>query len=273
MTWIRWETSTPQSDVVGELAARLKIGLAQALGHYNAACCGFGDHRQDGKVAEVSDDLLEQWALWKGKPGLFAKAFRDRCADPDGVLRGWWRQAKLLAKAEKDRTKRKPAKNPQKTPEGSSREKEETPGPTYERTNERTNEPTPPTREATGSFAALLARLPVTGGVRWVITEFLESRDQPDGWVGCFTMMLEGFGMPEGKPATPEAIAVVCQDMGTKPAHDVTPKFFRACVAAHLRSNLPRAPLRLGDSPASEEELGRSLLAEAEARQRDRVVA
>ncbi len=127
MGWIRWETDTPQSDVVGWLAEQLGIELAQALGHYNAACCGFGAHRPDGMVSEVSDRLLEQWAMWRGEDGQFAAAFRERCMGEDGQLRGWWRQEKLLERAERDRNKRRPPKNPHKTPNGKVGEPPENP--------------------------------------------------------------------------------------------------------------------------------------------------
>lgn len=103
MAWIRWECGTPDSEVVGWLADRLKVQPATALGHYTAVCCKVGEHRGDGRVADVSDALLEQWALWRGRRGVFAAAFRERCQDPDGLLRGWWRQDKLDEKREKDR--------------------------------------------------------------------------------------------------------------------------------------------------------------------------
>lgn len=103
MAWIRWECGTPDSDVVGWLADRLGLEPAQALGHYTAVCCKVGEHRGDGRVGDVSDTLLEQWALWRGKRGRFAAAFRERCQDADGLLRGWWRQDKLDEKREKDR--------------------------------------------------------------------------------------------------------------------------------------------------------------------------
>lgn len=131
MTWIRWECSTPHSDVVGQLAEALNIPLAQALGHYTAACCGFGEHRDDGSVDAVSDATLEQWAMWAGRRGRFAEAFRLRCRNDEGYLRGWWRQEKLFAKRERDRVKRK-------TRKGSARNPQQTLDPTVTVTNDTT---------------------------------------------------------------------------------------------------------------------------------------
>lgn len=107
MAWIRWECGTPDSEVVGWLADRLGIELATALGLYTAVCCKVGEHRADGRVSEVADTLLEQWALWRGKRGRFAAAFRERCQDESGLLRGWWRQDKLDEKREKDRERQR----------------------------------------------------------------------------------------------------------------------------------------------------------------------
>ena len=129
MTWIRWDITTPRSEVVGFLADRLGVGLAQALGHYNALCCGFGGDRRDGRVDKVTDATLEGWALWRGKSGRLAMAIREWCAqneaDP-GKLRGWWRNEAVLREQERSARKpdgrkpRNPRQLPDKSPRGSS---------------------------------------------------------------------------------------------------------------------------------------------------------
>lgn len=105
MTWLRWETTAAQSDVVGYLAEALRIELAHAFGLYVACCLGFGEHQPDGMASAVSDATLEHWALWRGRRGRFAASFRARCVDEDGQVRGWWRQLKLLERQERDRLK------------------------------------------------------------------------------------------------------------------------------------------------------------------------
>jgi hypothetical protein len=42
-----------------------------------------------GDLSEVSDATLEMWALWRGKRGVFAKAFRLQLCDANGVVRSW----------------------------------------------------------------------------------------------------------------------------------------------------------------------------------------
>lgn len=131
MTWLRWDTDAPFSDVVGDLSTALGLPPAHAYGLYNACCLGFGKHRPDGQVVDVSDANLEGWARWGGRPGRFAAAFRARCtsdgngSDPAGTIRGWWRQRALLDKQTRDAQKRKPPKNPrgseEETPEKPAR--------------------------------------------------------------------------------------------------------------------------------------------------------
>lgn len=135
MTWIRWETTAPRSEVVAFLADRLGLKVYAAHGLYAAMCCGFGDERPDGRIADVTDTAIEHWAGWDGKKGRFARAIRDWCAkvaedgrDP-GQLRGWWRNEAVLR--EQTRSARKPDGRkgkggdpprgiPEKSPRGSS---------------------------------------------------------------------------------------------------------------------------------------------------------
>lgn len=98
MTWLRFDTNAPTSDVVGHLADAVDVPLPLAFGCYAATILGFGAHRPDGHADQISDRTLEQWAMWTGPAGAWATAFRARCVDGDGVVRGWWRQEKLIAR-------------------------------------------------------------------------------------------------------------------------------------------------------------------------------
>lgn len=142
MTWIRWECDTPTSDVVMHLAEALNIEPALAHGLYAGACCGMGRHQQDGKLTAVTDTAIEQWALWRGKRGRFAAAFRARCMDGDGELRGWWRQDALFRKQENDRRRAKQSRENRATGrETIPRPSQDSPVHTDGRTNERTDIP------------------------------------------------------------------------------------------------------------------------------------
>jgi hypothetical protein len=63
------------------------------------------EHVPDGRIADVDDDQLEEWARWRGETGTFASAYRARFAS-DGVIKRWQEyQGKLLEyrKRERDR--------------------------------------------------------------------------------------------------------------------------------------------------------------------------
>jgi hypothetical protein len=74
MTWIRWDCGAAHSGIGHDLGALARVKPAAALGHYVAMCEGFGLHRQDGRLTDVTDAVLELWAMWDGKPGVWAAA-------------------------------------------------------------------------------------------------------------------------------------------------------------------------------------------------------
>lgn len=102
MTWLRWDMDTPEADLVDTLATALDLHPMRALGHYFAMVCGLGRHGE-WNLADVVDARLERLARWDGVPGAWAQTVRARCQDADGMLRGAWRQQKLIAKRERDR--------------------------------------------------------------------------------------------------------------------------------------------------------------------------
>lgn len=103
MKWIRLDVSTPDHPLIHDLAKSLEVGVAQAFGHYAAVVCRMGEHREDGRLADVPDGALESWACWQGKKGRFALALRRLCQTEDGQIKGWWRQEQLRLRAENHR--------------------------------------------------------------------------------------------------------------------------------------------------------------------------
>lgn len=139
MTWIRWECDTSTGDAVMDLAEALNIEPALAHGLHVGACCGMGRHQPDGHLTEVTDTALEQWALWRGKRGRFAQAFRARCMDERGDLRGWWRQEALMKKRDNDRKRAKQSRDSRATSRRDVADSShDSPMPTDGRTDERT---------------------------------------------------------------------------------------------------------------------------------------
>lgn len=106
---------------MGALSSTLGVRLAEAAGLFDNTLCGLGRHQPDGDLTHVSDITLEQWAIWEGKRGRWATAFRKHCVDDDGAVRGWMRrQVKLLERQERDRLKRRDPRSAPTKPLGVS---------------------------------------------------------------------------------------------------------------------------------------------------------
>lgn len=214
MTWLRWDVETPHADVVGDLAEALDISEAQALGHYFACCSGFGAHRKDGQVNAINDTTLERWALWTGKRGRFATAFRVRCTGEDGAVRGWGRQRAVIRKQTTDASR--PPSHLRGSPELPAREVGGNPRGNMEGDGGRRTEdgygdellrPTDPR-------ARLLARLAEEPG-RHVVIDFLERMPADQklaSWEATLLGCLDGLGTAQGRVATVGELAAACTD-------------------------------------------------------------
>lgn len=233
MTWLRWDTEAPSSDVVGHLADALNVELAHAFGLYVACCLGFGEHRPDGMAGEVGDSTLEQWALWRGKRGRFAVAFRSRCVGEDGVIRGWWRQEKLLVRQERDRVR----------PGEGTRKAHERPAEGHQKAHERPplksegdgdvdgtvrNEQQKNSSRAVGRLINALGRDPNREAVMAVF-DHLPPEENPDTWALLLMSCLQG-GMAQGKSATVHQLAVGCTEYPIVAKGRWGAAHFRKCV-------------------------------------------
>lgn len=100
------------------LAVRATCGLLVALWGRVV------DEQEDGNLTGRQDGILEEWAGWRGKAGLFAREFRARFV-VDGHIREWTDyQGKLIERREKDRRRKRggdsaglPQETPQETPQ------------------------------------------------------------------------------------------------------------------------------------------------------------
>jgi len=116
MNWIRVATKMKGDPRIGAIAAACKVRVPEAVGLVCCVLMELPDHAKDGDVRHVPDVILEQWALWTGKPGQFAEAFRDAMCDETGAVRSWEKyNGAAIRKAERDNARPKPAKNPRET--------------------------------------------------------------------------------------------------------------------------------------------------------------
>lgn len=92
-----------------ELLPKTEPWLARAAvaGFLVALWGRVAEHQPDGRLSGRDDEQLEEWAQWKGKPGLFAQVFRARFLREDGVIDHWEDyQGAALARREQDRKRK-----------------------------------------------------------------------------------------------------------------------------------------------------------------------
>jgi len=238
VTWLRWDTVAPTSDVVGHLADGLGVELAHAFGLYVACCLGFGEHAPAGRPGDVTDATLEQWALWRGKRGRFAAAFRGRCIGPDGVIRGWDRQARLLERQERNAKHRKPSTNRHETVTPLRRESAVDVDDDGNGTGTEQTETSSAPREARHLVNAL-GRDPDRFAVM-ALFDHLPPEETVPAWSGIMLSCLQG-GMQGGRSASVQQLAVACADFPALAKGKWVPRYFRACVQRVMDGN--RAPV------------------------------
>lgn len=139
------------------------------------------DEQEDGNISQRDDDVLEEWAKWRGEAGRFATMFREAFA-PDGRIKLWQEyQGSLIARREKDRERKRqsvgrvpdasvaaqPTSIPRAIPQEGHAE--------FQRSSDRNGDgdgngessSPPPARRAFDPIATLLAEIPVKSRPAW----------------------------------------------------------------------------------------------------------
>lgn len=83
--------------VTARAMTALGIKRPAAVGHLVMFWGQAAQLAPDGVLTNVDDELLEDWAGWKGKRGLFAAFIREHHLDPDGRPNEWHEYAGRLA--------------------------------------------------------------------------------------------------------------------------------------------------------------------------------
>lgn len=255
MTWFRAEAGISRHEMIGALAEALHVKLHEAAGLYVFTLAGFADFQVTGEATTITTTTLEQWALWRGKPGRFAAAFRRLCVEDEpgqrdaiGVVRGWWRQEALLR--EQERSRSRPGQGTRMAPaesrEGTGKAPEQSRGDAAvsSRGNEdvdvneqRTTPSVGPPRASHSADVRLLDRF-LRAPDRESVATFLGRCNAADrfAWAGRLNGYLDGLDFPGGKP-TPAQIATACRDYpATAPPN---PRHFRSFVLREMQPPKP----------------------------------
>lgn len=88
MNWIRVATGMKNDPDIAHIAEACRVRVAEVVGCVTSLLSELPEHAREGDLTNVPDTLLEQWAGWEGKRGLFAKAFiAHLCIDR--TVRSW----------------------------------------------------------------------------------------------------------------------------------------------------------------------------------------
>lgn len=75
MAWIRLDTGMKRDPRLWLMAEELKRDVGAVVGYVANVLAELPEHARDGNLSNVPDALLEEWALWPGKKGAFARVF------------------------------------------------------------------------------------------------------------------------------------------------------------------------------------------------------
>lgn len=89
MNWIRIATGILNDPSIHAVADAAGVSVPTTTGHVVGVLSYLPDHARGGDLSGVSDATLERWAMWTGKRGKFAAAFRAYLCDAQGVVRSW----------------------------------------------------------------------------------------------------------------------------------------------------------------------------------------
>jgi hypothetical protein len=88
MPWIRLETGMKRDPRIWLMAEELKRDVGAVVGYVANVLAELPEHARDGDLSQVPDALLEDWALWPGKKGAFARCFTAHLCT-DRTVRAW----------------------------------------------------------------------------------------------------------------------------------------------------------------------------------------
>lgn len=90
--WVAIDVAVGDNPKVRRFASELfgtaQLAVPAAIGHLTMLFGAIKASAPSGDLTGVPDDLLEEWARWRGKRGRLASAFRALFA-PDGDLHDW----------------------------------------------------------------------------------------------------------------------------------------------------------------------------------------
>lgn len=239
MNWIRIATKMKSDPRMGAIASACRVRVPEAVGLVCCVLMEFPDHVRDGDVAHVDNVVLEQWAGWGGRGGVFAEAFRRHLCDDAGVVRSWEKHnGAALRKAETDIERKRSMRNGAETaraktaPSARQTSGRRADGAVDETRRDETAVVTLAEEEYPSPSSALRSVLPAVAntGHAALAKMFAHTADQ-EVWAGIIRGMASGLSMDGNRPASPERLAAAVEDFVAQGHHvNPSPSLFRGFV-------------------------------------------
>jgi hypothetical protein len=276
VNWIKVSTGLMRDAKVGAIADACRCDIPKAAGMVLGVLLTIPSERPDANVADVPDATLEAWAMWTGRRGVFARAFRQAwCLE--GTVAAWekWNgasQRELAAKKQRAKEWRESRSvsvtvsdtlaDTVRTP--CAPKKEEGRGTTGNYEQEEVDIPCPAADAAPPPDEVLPWVAPRGHGA---LRTLLAHVPDVQAWVGILRGFASGLNMDQGRPCDPERLAIAVEDFVAKgkhlERHGPSPKLFRAFVKSS------KAPIRQYADQQTEAEYQAEIL-HAIRRQNDR---
>jgi len=108
MNWIRIATGIADDPKVFRLAKQCAVDVATATGLLVRVLVKLPLHADDGNIAAVPPEAIEQWAAWTGEPGVLDAALRAIFCDADETVAAWDKHnGAALREMRRDRDRKK----------------------------------------------------------------------------------------------------------------------------------------------------------------------
>ena len=240
MNWIRIAVKMKTDPRLGAIATACKVRIPEAVGLVCCTLMEFPDHARDGDVAHVDDVVLEQWAGWGGKVGVFGGAFRRFLCDETGTVRAWEKHnGAALRKAETDIERKRSMRNGAETARAKRAPSAETARGrrAFGAVDETRRDVTAVVTLGDDGFPS-----PSSSGLREVLpmvattghsalAKLFANAADADVWAGIIRGMASGLSMDGNRPVGPERLAAAVEDFVAQGHHtNPNPSLFRGFV-------------------------------------------
>lgn len=229
-------------------------------------------------MATVPDVVLEEWAMWRGKPGVFAAAFRSQLCDDAGTVRAWEKHNGAAIR-EADRTRER-AREWREEKKRTPRERQANAvRKAYRTEGERSSERVPYSVDGTGrkeTTSAAAAADVVSGAAsaapaaassasrdalfakltnplhRSAAEGYVRSAQHPDSVVLHLDGLLSGLGAPDMRPVSPEVLGQALHEMRVAGVARATASTIAGFVSGVGREPAERRPVTADGTVAGE---------------------